>query len=403
MILPYLASEKNKEHFFKGDSLNQGPSSSRWNELVEDYWDIVLGILAALAAFAFHNLHLSYLATFASALSIVALSVTVSEVAEILAERLGEPYGSFVLTFSAVAVEIILLYMILTAGEVSHMALETVKSGIISAVIVDMNVLLGLAVFVGGLAYKEQEHNEDTSSTYTTILFISSIALLVPSLLKHSANPDKIFKASVIIAIFLILYYIIIYIFQTKTHSHFFKSTARSRLLRLKKRRNLSEDEEHEDDYIFERFSTWANLISVFILIFAVGIMAEVFAHDSAHVFGDLGISAGLAGLIIAIISVSPELITAVKAAKNDQIQRVINIAMGASTVSILLTVPILLGLAYLKGISFSLDFNALQIGALLLTVVLAWKTTDNGETNYIEGVSHLMFFACFAVIAAMY
>ncbi len=382
----------------------QSETSSSFQDLVEDYWDIAAGILFGLLAYFFHHYHLSYLSTLSAAISIVALSVTVSEVAEILAERLGEPYGSFVLTFSAVAVEIILLFMIMTTAEDSSEALETVKSGIISAVIVDMNVLLGLAVFVGGLAFAEQEHNEDTSSTYTTILFISSVALLVPSLLVYTPDgQDKLLKASIIISIMLFLYYLVIYVFQTKTHSHFFKSTARSRILRLKKRKNIQEDQEHEDDYLFEKFPNWANLLAIFFLIFLVGLMAEVFAHDSQTVFKSFGISAGLAGLIIAIISVSPELITAVKAAKNDQIQRVINIAMGASTVSILLTVPILMALAYFNHIPFTLDFNALQIGALLLTVILAWKTTDNGETNYIEGVSHLMFFACFAVIAAFY
>ncbi|BCD60487.1 MULTISPECIES: calcium:proton antiporter [unclassified Nitratiruptor] len=381
----------------------QSDSSSEFLDFAEDYWDIAFGIFFGILAYILHLNHYDVLSAVVSALSIVALSVTVSEVAEILAERLGEPYGSFVLTFSAVAVEIILLFMILTADNNTR-ALETVKSGIISAVIVDMNVLLGLAVFIGGLAFAEQEHNEDTSSTYTTILFISSIALLVPSLLVYTPHGEqKLLKASIIISIMLFTYYLIIYVFQTKTHSHFFKSTARSRILRLKKRKKIQENEEHEDDYIFEKFPNWANLIVIFSLIFAVGIMAEIFAHDSAHVFQSLGINAGLAGLIIAIISVSPELITAIKAAKNDQIQRVVNIAMGASTVSILLTVPILMGLAYVKGIPFTLNFNALQIGALLLTVILAWKTTDNGETNYIEGVSHLMFFACFAVIAAMY
>ena len=117
----------------------------------------------------------------------------------------------------------------------------------------------------------------------------------------------------------------------------------------------------------------------------------------------DLGLSAGFAGIVIALITVAPELFTAIKAAKNDQIQRVINIAMGASTVSILLTVPVLMGLAYYSGIKLTLDFNALQIGALLFTIILAWKTTDNGETNYFEGISHLMFFACFVVISLFY
>ncbi len=382
----------------------QSDTSSSLQDFVEDYWDIFTGIFFGILAYFLHHYHLSHLSTIAAAISIVALSVTVSEVAEILAERLGEPYGSFVLTFSAVAVEIILLFMIMSTQEDATEALETVKSGIISAVIVDMNVLLGLAVFVGGLAFAEQEHNEDTSSTYTTILFISSIALLVPSLLVYTPDgQSKLLKASIIISIMLFLYYLVIYVFQTKTHSHFFKSTARSRILRLKKRKKIEEDEEHEDDYLFEKLPNWANLFAIFFLIFLVGLMAEVFAHDSQTVFKSLGISAGLAGLVIAIISVSPELITAIKAAKNDQIQRVINIAMGASTVSILLTVPILMALAYFNHIPFTLNFNALQIGALLLTVILAWKTTDNGETNYIEGVSHLMFFACFAVIAAFY
>jgi len=117
----------------------------------------------------------------------------------------------------------------------------------------------------------------------------------------------------------------------------------------------------------------------------------------------EYGISAGLAGLIIAIIAVSPEILTAIKAAKDDEIQRVVNIAMGASTVSIMLTVPILMLLAYMNGINLSLDFNAFQVGALLLTILLAWKTTDDGDTNYFEGISHLMFFAAYATIATLY
>jgi len=378
------------------------PSSSIL-DFFSAYWDIFVGILFGLLAFLSHKNGMNYISTVLAAISIGALSVTISEIAEILAERLGEPYGSFVLTFSAVAVEILLLFMILSGGEHANIeTLKTVKSGIISAVIVDMNVLLGLAVFVGGLAFKEQEHNEDTSSTYTTILFVSALALLVPSLLKFSDNPEeKLTQASIIISIMLAIFYVVIYIFQTKTHSHFFKSTARSRIMRMKRRRISEEDE--EENYIFDKFPNILNLFIIFILILCVGFVAEIFATDGMLVFKEIGISTGLAGLIIAIISVSPELFTAIKAAKDDQIQRVINIAMGASTVSILLTVPILMALAFINGIHFTLDFNSLQIGALIFTVILAWKTTDDGETNYIEGISHLMLFLCFAVIAALY
>ena len=148
-----------------------------------NYIDIILGFILGLIAFAFHHLGMAYFATTFSALAIGAISVTVAEIAEILAERLEEPYASFVLTFSAVAVEIILLFMIILESIHAPEALETVKGGIISAVIVDMNVLLGIAVFIGGLSYSEQEHNEDTSSTYTTILLVATSALLVPSII----------------------------------------------------------------------------------------------------------------------------------------------------------------------------------------------------------------------------
>jgi Ca2+:H+ antiporter len=333
------------------------------------------------------------------------LSITVSEVAEILADRLGEPYGSFILTFTAVAVEIILLFNILLQSGTTPEAVDTVKGGIISAVIVDMNVLLGLAVFVGGLAFREQQHNEDTSSSYTTILYVSAVALLVPSILSNTKHShEDILNASLLIGLLLFIFYLIILVFQTKTHTHFFKSTARSRILRYKKK--ILEDvetSEDDDNYIFEKLATTYNFIVIFALIGVIGFLAEIFAHSSLLIFSSWGFSAGIIGLIIAIISVTPEIFTAIKAAKNDQIQRVVNIAMGASVVSILVTVPVLLLLAFMTGNQLLLDFNALEIGALLLTIILAWKTTDDGETNYFEGISHLFLFLCYAVILAFY
>jgi Ca2+:H+ antiporter len=379
---------------------SQPPSSFSIQHIFKEYIDIILGILFTGIAFYFHNMHYLELSALSTAIAIGAFSMTVAEIAEILAERFEEPYASFVLTFSAVVVEIVLLYMIIANATEAKQGLDTVKGGIISAVIVDMNVLLGFAVFIGGLSFKEQEHNEDTSSTYTTILLVATCALLVPSIINYTDNSGKLMEASVMIAIILVIFYIFIFIFQTRTHEDFFKATAKSRILRLKKKKG--ELDEHED-YLFDKLPSFANLIVIFVLILIIGFLAEVFAHDGMVLAKEYGISTGLAGLIIAIIAVSPEVVTAIKAAKDDEIQRVVNIAMGASTVSIMLTVPILMLLAYLNGVNLTLDFNAFQVGALLLTIILAWKTTDNGETNYFEGISHLMFFAAYATIATLY
>lgn len=382
------------------------PSSSLTSSHLYNYWDLYFGTLFSVLAFISHLAANQDTATLFAALAIGSFSVTVAEIAEILAVRLDEPYGSFVLTFSAVIVEILLLYMIVLEATHSIDALETVKGGIISAVLVDMNVLLGLAVFVGGLSFKAQEHNENTSSSYTTILLVTTAILLVPSILKSTRHdPEDILLASHLIGGLLFVFYFFILVFQTKTHIHFFKATARSRILRFKKRHS-EEESDHNDDhdeYIYDKLSTFQNFIGLFIIIFVIGMLAEVFASNGINVMENYGFSAGIAGIVIAAVAVAPEIFTAIKAAKNDQMQRVVNIAMGASTVSILLTVPILLILSSFSGIKFSLDFNSLQIGALLLTIVLAWKTTQDGETNYLEGISHLVFFAAYAIIAGFY
>ncbi len=368
---------------------------------VQNYWDIAGGMLLFAATLYLHRSGAGHLAALVGALTIIALSITVSEIAEIIAERMGEPYGSFVLTFTAVAVEILLLFNIMLQASHAPQAMETVRGGIISAVIVDMNVLLGLAVFIGGLSFTEQQHNEDTSSSYTTILYVASLGLLVPSILAYSGHSEATLqKASTMIGVILFLFYLTILIFQTRTHTHFFKATARSRIFRFKRK---FEEEEEQSDYFFDHIPTVGNFFILFGLIFVIGVTAEVFAKEGMALFKSFGFSTGLGGLAIAIISVAPEIFTAIKAAKNDQIQRVVNIAMGASTVSILLTVPLLLILGAFSHTQLTLSFNPLEIGALIFTVILAWKTTDNGETNYFEGISHLMLFLCYAVIAGLY
>ena len=383
------------------------PSRQSLRDFTEDYWDIFVGVGSILLSLYFNKLGFGGFATFFAAVGIGCLSLSVSEVAEILSLRLQEPYGSLVLTLSAVVVEIMLLYIILLQAFTNPEVIENVKGGIISAVIVDMNVLLGIAVFLGGLKFSEQEHNKETSSTYTTILYVTGIALLVPSLLNEvSHEKNAVFEASVYISLLLLFFYVIIIIFQTKTHTHFFKQTARSRIFRIKRKmakKEIEDDQEDDDDYIFEKFSNLGLIATIFVFIAIIAMGAEIFAMDGVRLAKEYGISAGICGLIIAIVAVSPEIMTAIKAAKNDEIQRVVNIAMGASTVSILLTVPILMALAYASGIRFELNFNPLEIGALILTIILAWKTTDDGHTNYFEGIAHLMFFVAFAIIAAYY
>ena len=362
-------------------------------EVFKDYWDIIIGFLVLPFAIFFHLNHLSFFATIFAAIGIGALAVTISEIAEILAERFGEPFGSLVLTFSAVLVEILILFMVVLEAKHHPEVMDTVKNGIVATVLVDLNALLGLAVFVGGLSFKEQEHNEDTSASYTTVLFVAAAMLLVPTTISLHSSEEALFKASVIISVLLFIYYFFIFRFQTDTHVHFFKFKKRSRVKK----------EEVEEDYYFDKKSSLFLILFLLFLLVLIGVLSEIFANDGVKIFDSFGLTAGFVGILIAFVTVAPELFTAIRAAKNDEMQRVINIAMGASTVSILLTVPILIFLSLMVGVRLTLDFSPLQVGALLLTILLVWKTTEDGETNYLEGLSHIMLFLSYAVIAIFY
>ena len=367
-----------------------------FKEIFVDYWDIIVGLLSLPFAIFFHFSELHILATIFAAIGIGSLAVTIAEVAEILAERFGEPFGSLVLTFSAVLVEILILFMVVLEAKHHPEVMDTVKNGIVATVLVDLNALLGLAVFVGGLSFKEQEHNEDTSASYTTVLFVAAAMLLVPTTISLHSSEDALYKASIIIAVLLFIYYFFIFKFQTGTHVHFFKFKKRSRVKKYQK----EEDDEH---YYFDKKSSKFLIFFLVFLLVLIGVLSEIFADDGVRVFNSFGLTAGFVGILIAFVTVAPELFTAIRAAKNDEMQRVINIAMGASTVSILLTVPILIFLSLIVGIKLTLDFSPLQVGALLLTILLVWKTTEDGETNYLEGLSHLMIFLSYAVIAIFY
>ena len=226
--------------------------------IFKEYWDIFVGFSALFLAIIFHLQNISILATFFAAIGIGALAVTISEIAEILAERFGEPFGSLILTFSAVLVEILILFMVVLEAKAHPDVIDTVKNGIIATVIVDLNALLGIAVFVGGLSFKEQVHNEDTSASYTTVLFVAAAMLLVPTTISIHSNHNSLFNASLIIASLLMIYYFVIFKFQTDTHVHFFKFKKRSRV-----KKYLKENE--EEDYYFDKKS---NMFNIFFLVF---------------------------------------------------------------------------------------------------------------------------------------
>jgi len=136
--------------------------------------------------------------------------------------------------------------------------------------------------------------------------------------------------------------------------------------------------------------------------IVLVGLMSEVLSAllDAGLVGSSLPKS--LPAVLVALISASPEILTALNAARNDRMQTTVNIAMGASLATVLLTLPVIEGIALLSGERIIMALTPMQAGLLLLTLLTAMNNSHDGRTNAIEGVSHLVLFAAFIALVLM-
>jgi len=222
---------------------------------------LILGALIAGAAFFSEHLILesgqgvSLIAGLCLIAVIIMVSLRVAHHAEVLAEKVGEPYGTMILTLSAVLVEVIILIMMLSHTSSPTLARDTIYS----AVMIDMNGILGLAAILGGLRHGEQPYNVDSGNTYIVMILTGmGISMVVPEFIpSHHWQVFSVFT----ICSMLLLYGIFLRL-QTTRHSYFFSYTYAE-----------TGDTEHK-----HHGSTAGSVTALVIGVILIGILAEVMA-----------------------------------------------------------------------------------------------------------------------------
>lgn len=310
---------------------------------------------------------------------IMLTSVRVAHHAEILAEKVGEPYGTMILTLAAVLVEVVILAIMM-----SHTSSPTlVRDTIYSAVMLDINGILGLAAILGGLRYGEQPYNVDSGNTYIVMIMTSmGISMIVPEFLEVAH-----WKAySVFTILIMVVLYAMFLRLQTSQHSYFFSFSYAG-----------SGDASPAHGGSSRRSALL--LVSGVVLI---GLLAEVMSKTLDAGLEGTGVPPILAGLLVAFISASPEILTALRAALANRMQPVVNIALGASLSTVILTVPVIEALALFTDKSISMALTPIQTVMTVLTLTVAAINLHDGETNAIEGMTHFVLFASFLMLAAL-
>ncbi len=309
---------------------------------------------------------------------IIYAALWVAHHAEKLAKKYWEPYWTIILTISAVTVEVIMIGVMMHNSHNPTLARDT----IVSALMLDIAWLAWLASVIWWFFYWTQKYNANSSDTYTLIILVSVIAAMV--------IPDFISDKNILVNynIFLVFIYLVLiyvfYKFQTITHSWFFK-------YKSKKELDNKKIIEKTEKIPWLYHGLW--LISLIVIIWFMSEFLSVFMDTEIK---HLWLPLGLWALIVAIISASPEFMTALKAAKKDQMQTVINIAFWASVATVLLTVPSMIILAYIFGLELTLWLTQMQgfmLWFLLIASILKfwdWKVTR------LEWVLFLIIFAIY-------
>ncbi len=340
--------------------------------------------------------------------AIVCASLRVAHHAENLAEKVGDPYGTMILTLSAVLVEVIVLAIV-----VSHDASPTlVRDTIYAAVMLDINGILGLAALMGGLKHGELSYNDDSGKTYgVMILTAMGISMVVPEFI-----PQEKWQAYSVFTIFaMLLLYALFLRMQTGTHSYFFSyaypdKRRRGRagklglLLQASAQREADvgdSDAAHEADDE-PPVSTRTSILTLVAGVVVIGALAEVMSAALSMGIEGLGTPPILIALVVATISAGPEILTALRAALANRMQSVVNIAMGASLSTVILTVPVMEAWSLYLGVPFQMAMTPVQTVMVALTLVAAAINLNDGQSNAIEGMTHFVLFATFLMLSAL-
>jgi len=309
---------------------------------------------------------------------IIYASLSVAHHAELLAERFGEPYGTLILTISAVTVEVMIISIMILHAHNPVLARDTIYS----AIMLDINGLLGISAIIGGIKFGEQPYNIDSSNSYLSMLLVSiGLAMILPQFI--SVEKQHLFMWFIVI-IFIALYLVFTKI-QLKNHKYFFEYN----------KDNTVQNEHHTYKNINAKYH--ATLLVIYIVM--IGFLSELLAVFMDNNLTELGLPLALGAVGVAIISASPELIVAIRASLDNRMQTVINIALGASLATILLTVPSVIVISMISGLSLNLALSPIQELLLGLTFIVSIVNFNDGETNMLEGFLHFILFVVFAFV----
>jgi Ca2+:H+ antiporter len=337
--------------------------------------------------------HLPAVAAAAVALVLIGAVLAAVHHAEVVAHRVGEPFGSLVLAVAVTVIEVALIVTLMTSGgpETASLPRETV----FAAVMITCNGIVGLSVLLGALRHDVVVFNaEGTGAALATVTTLAVLSLVLPTVTTGREGPQFSPGQLAFAAVTSLLLYLVFVLTQTVRHRDFFLPVARD----PGARGAPPVPEEHADPP-----SARATLLSLGLLLVAlvsvVG-LAKVESPTIEDAVAAVGFPQSFVGVVIALLVLLPETLAAGRAALRDRLQISLNLAFGSAMASIGLTIPaIAIASIWLRG-PLLLGLGATQTVLLAVTVVVAVLTVVPGRATRLQAAVHLVLLAAFLFLA---
>jgi Ca2+:H+ antiporter len=322
--------------------------------------------------------------------AVLGSALSVVRHAEHLARRLGEPYGTLLLTLSVTFVEVSSIAAIMLHGKNNP---TLARDTLFAVVMIILNGMVGLSLLFGAWRHKEQQYNLQGANAYLAVVIpLVVLTLILPNFTQTTPGPILSHAQDIMLALIGLGLYATFLVMQTGRHSGYFS-------LENNHRNGAGPIADGSDAVHSGRSPLLYHIVLLVAYLLPVVFLAEQFAHPVDYLIETLQAPAAFGGVIVAVVVATPEAIGAVRAALANHMQRSVNIFLGSVLSTICLTVPAIILVSRLIGREIVLGVEHTDTVMILLTLLLSIVTFASGRTNAIQGAVHVVLFAVYLAL----
>lgn len=312
-------------------------------------------------------------------------AISVVRHADVLAVKCGEPYGTLILTLSAIAIEVMMISAAMLHGANNPTLARDMMFGVI---MIALSGLVGLSLLLGALRHREQYYNfQGTHAYLNTIMTLSVLGLVLPNYTTSVSGRDLSATQEVFLIIMSLSLYAVFLLIQTRRHSQYFMEDG------------AMTGGDHAAHHPLVARSTPFHGVMLFIYLGIVIVLAEKFAIPLDNCIEHFGMPQAFGGAIVASLVLAPEALAGIQAAMRNHLQRSVNILHGSVLASICLTIPAVLVIGLMTKRTVTLGLEGGNLPLLLLTLAVSVVSFGSGKTNVLQGCIHLLLFAVFLLL----